>query len=97
MDNKRISILSGTALLALTATASAGPMSVTSSQIITPPIQIEQAHYFYRHHYSTMAGTVAGMAVTGAVPTSSSVARPTVTAAATCGDWSRPPGDRAGA
>ena len=38
-----------------------------------------------------------GMAVTGAVPASSSVARPTVTAAATCGDWSRPPGARAGA
>jgi hypothetical protein len=50
MDTKRISIVSGTALLALTATASAGPMSVTSSQIITPPLQIEQAHY-YRHHY----------------------------------------------
>jgi hypothetical protein len=51
MDMKRISIVSGTALLALTATASAGPMSVSSSQIITPPTQIEQAHYYYRHHY----------------------------------------------
>jgi len=51
MDIRRISIVSGTALLALTATASAGPMSVTSSQIITPPIQIQQAHYYYRHHY----------------------------------------------
>ncbi len=50
MDIKTISIVSGTALLALTVTASAGPMSITSSQIITPPIQIEQAHY-YRHHY----------------------------------------------
>jgi hypothetical protein len=50
MDIKRISIVSGTALLALTVAASAGPMSVTSAQIITPPIQIEQAHY-YRHHY----------------------------------------------
>ncbi len=51
MDIRRISIVSGTALLALTATASAGPMSVMSSQIITPPIQIQQAHYYYRHHY----------------------------------------------
>ena len=51
MDIRRISIVSGTALLALTATASAGPMGVTSSQIITPPIQIQQAHYYYRHHY----------------------------------------------
>jgi hypothetical protein len=50
MDIKSISIVSGTALLALTMNASAGPMSITSSQIITPPIQIEQAHY-YRHHY----------------------------------------------
>ncbi|WGJ15451.1 hypothetical protein QEV83_04010 [Methylocapsa sp. D3K7] len=50
MDIKSISIVYGTALLALTMNASAGPMSITSSQIITPPIQIEQAHY-YRHHY----------------------------------------------
>ena len=49
MDIKGISIVSGTALLALTATASAGPMSVTSSQIMTPPTQIEQV--YYRHHY----------------------------------------------
>ncbi|MGO9236272.1 MAG: hypothetical protein ACLP4V_20190 [Methylocella sp.] len=51
MDIRRISIVSGMALLALTATASAGPMSVTSSQIITPPTQIEQVYYHYRHHY----------------------------------------------
>jgi hypothetical protein len=51
MDIKKISIVSGTALLALTATASAGPMSVTSSQFITPPTQIEQVYYHYRHHY----------------------------------------------
>jgi hypothetical protein len=51
MDAKRISIVSGTALLALTATASAGPMSVASSQVVTPPIPIEQIHYYYRHHY----------------------------------------------
>ena len=51
MDIRRISIVSGMALLALTATASAGPMSVTSSQVITPPTQIEQVYYHYRHHY----------------------------------------------
>ena len=51
MDSKGIAIVSATALLALTATASAGPMTIASTQIITPPIQIEQAHYYYRHHY----------------------------------------------
>ena len=51
MDAKGIAIVSATALLALTATASAGPMTIASTQIITPPIQIEQAHYYYRHHY----------------------------------------------
>jgi len=51
MDINRISMASGTALLALAATASAGPMSVTSSQVITPPIPIEQIRYYYRHHY----------------------------------------------
>ncbi len=51
MDTKRISMVSGAALLALTATASAGPMSVANSQVVTPPIPIEQVHYYYRHHY----------------------------------------------
>ena len=51
MDIKRISMVSGTALFVLSATASAGPMSVTSSQVITPPIPIEQVRYYYRHHY----------------------------------------------
>ena len=51
MDAKRISIVSGTALLALTAAASAGPMSVASSQIVTPPIPIEQVHNYHRHHH----------------------------------------------
>ena len=49
MSIKTISILSGATLLALTATASAGPISVASSQVIAPPTSIEQAHY-YRHH-----------------------------------------------
>ena len=51
MELKAISTISGTALLALTATVSAGPMSVTSSQIMMPPTSIEQAHYYHRHHY----------------------------------------------
>ena len=51
MSIKTISIVSGAALLALTATASAGPISVASSQIIAPPTSIEHAHY-YRHHGS---------------------------------------------
>jgi len=51
MDLKRISMVSSAALLALTTTASAGPMSVASSQIITPQIQTEPVHYYYRHHY----------------------------------------------
>jgi len=51
MDTKRISMVSGTALLALTATASAGPMRMASSQAVTPSIPIEQVHYYYRHHY----------------------------------------------
>ncbi len=52
MSIKTISIVSGAALLALTATASAGPISVASSQIISPPTSIEQAHYYrhYRHY-----------------------------------------------
>jgi hypothetical protein len=51
MDMKRISMVSGAALLALTGAASAGPMTIANSKVITPPIQIEQAHYYYRHHY----------------------------------------------
>lgn len=50
MDIKKISMVSATALLALTVTASAGPMSVTSAQVMTPPLPIEQAHYYHRHH-----------------------------------------------
>ena len=54
MDTKLISMVSAAALLALTGTASAGPMSIASSEAITPPLQIEQIHYRYhrhRHHY----------------------------------------------
>jgi hypothetical protein len=52
MDTKRISMVSGAALLALTATASAGPMSVANSELIAPPqTQTEPVAYRYRHHY----------------------------------------------
>ncbi|TPV98051.1 MAG: hypothetical protein USCAAHI_02524 [Beijerinckiaceae bacterium] len=37
MDTKRMSLVSGAALLALTGTASAGPMSVASSEVVAPP------------------------------------------------------------
>ncbi|MGO9239008.1 MAG: hypothetical protein ACLP4V_34690 [Methylocella sp.] len=40
MDKIRISVVSGAALLALTATASAGPMTVPSAQVISPPISL---------------------------------------------------------
>ncbi|MGI8570543.1 MAG: hypothetical protein ACR2KT_16580 [Methylocella sp.] len=52
MNTKRISMVSGTALLALTATASAGPMSAATSNIMGPPqTQTEPVAYRYRHHY----------------------------------------------
>ena len=52
MDTKRIAMVSGTALLALTATASAGPLSVVSSNLIAPPqAQTEPVAYRYRRHY----------------------------------------------
>lgn len=52
MDTKRISMVAGTALLALPATASAGPMSVATSNVIAPPqTQTEPVHYrYWRHH-----------------------------------------------
>lgn len=52
MAIKYLSIIAGGALLALTATASAGPMTVASPNAVTPPAQIEQARYYYhRPHY----------------------------------------------
>src|SRR5665213_3467993 len=45
-----------------------------------------------------VAGTVVGMAATAGVRRACmSAVPPTVTAAAMCGNWCRPPGDRAGA
>ena len=49
---KSISTVTGAVLLALTATASAAPMSVTSSKLIAPQqTQAEPVAYRYRHHY----------------------------------------------
>jgi hypothetical protein len=51
MDVKKVSLVSGAAFLAAVGTASAGPMTVASPQVVTPPTQAEQIHYKYRHHY----------------------------------------------
>ncbi|GEM_PF-3175761 len=45
MDKMKTSLISGAALLALTAAASAGPMSVASSQAVAPPAPIVRAAY----------------------------------------------------
>jgi hypothetical protein len=50
MGKTGISLVSGAALLALTGTASAGPMSVAGRQTVALQSPIEQAHY-WRHHY----------------------------------------------
>jgi len=74
MDMKSISIVSGTALFALTATASAGPMSVASSQLIAPPqTQTEPVYYRYYGGYggwypgAAIAGAAIGLLTLGAV------------------------------
>lgn len=74
MDTKRISIVSGTALFALTATASAGPMSVASSQLIAPSqTQTEPVFFGYYGGYggwypgAAIAGTALGLLTLGAV------------------------------
>jgi len=74
MDKKNISLVCGAAVLALTGTASAGPMSVASPQIVTPPLPIEQVYYRYHHrhygwyrhrHYYRYYGWNPGAAVAG--------------------------------
>src|ERR1019366_2665711 len=47
MDTRRFSMICGAVLLALTATAFAGPMSVTSSKLIAPP-QAQSVPVYYR-------------------------------------------------
>ncbi|MGH6842672.1 MAG: hypothetical protein ACREDV_11375 [Methylocella sp.] len=53
MHTQKISLLSGSALLALTSAAFAGPTSVAGASLVAPQqAQIEQVHYRYRHrHY----------------------------------------------
>jgi len=51
MSAKRIAMVSGAVLLALTATVSAGPMNVTHSKLIAAPqAQTEPVYYRYYHH-----------------------------------------------
>jgi hypothetical protein len=58
MDMKRIFMVSGAALLSLTSTALAGPMSVASSKVIAPPqTQTAPVSYRHRHHYAWHVGT----------------------------------------
>jgi len=67
MSAKRIAMVSGAVLLALTATVSAGPMNVTQSKLIAAPqAQTEPVYYRYYHHRhyagiitDTMVGTQA--------------------------------------
>jgi hypothetical protein len=64
MDTKRISAVSGTVLFALTATASAGPMSFTSSKHIAP-LQTQTEPVYYRY-YGGYGGWNRGAAIAGA-------------------------------
>jgi len=53
MGEKRISMISGAALLVLTAAASATPLNVTSSKaVVLPQTQIELTAYRHKHNYS---------------------------------------------
>lgn len=59
MVRKAIFIISGAALFALTGTVSAGPVSITSRTVVSPPqIQPEPVHYRgrYNRHYSRYYG-----------------------------------------
>jgi hypothetical protein len=74
MDTKRISTVSGAVLFALTATASAGPMSFTSSKLIaSPQTQTEPVYYRYYGGYggwnrgAAIAGAAIGLLTLGAV------------------------------
>jgi hypothetical protein len=51
MVTKGIALVCGAALLALTGTASAGPMSVASPQTVALKSQIEPAYYRHHRHY----------------------------------------------
>ena len=62
MDAKRISNTSGAILLALTTTASAGPMNFARSKLIAPQqAQTEPAYYGCHGYYGWVPdGTIAG-------------------------------------
>jgi hypothetical protein len=62
MDTKRFITVSGAVLLSLSATASAGPMSVTNSKLIAPPqAQTEPVYYCCHGDYGGVPeGTIAG-------------------------------------
>jgi hypothetical protein len=75
METKKIFAVAGTALLALTATASAGPMNVPSAKIVAPSQpQAEPVYYpYYGGGYYggwdpglAIAGTAAGLLALGA-------------------------------
>jgi hypothetical protein len=51
MNTRGIAVVSAAALLSLTVAASAGPMNVANSKVITPQPQIVQIAYHYRQHY----------------------------------------------
>lgn len=75
MEPKRKFVVAGAAMLALTATASAGPMSVPSAKIVAPSQpQTEPVYYrYYGGYYNgwnpglAIAGTAAGLLALGAV------------------------------
>lgn len=51
MNKITTSLASGAALLALATTASAGPMSIASSNVVAPSQpQVELVHYYHRHY-----------------------------------------------
>jgi hypothetical protein len=62
MDTKRISMVSCAVLLALTAAAFAGPMSITRSKLIAPlQAQSEPIYYHCNGYYGWVPdGTIAG-------------------------------------
>lgn len=64
MNIAKISVLSGSLMLAATSTVSAGPMSVAGSNVVTPPAQVERVQYWYPG-YGYGYGWNSGAAVAG--------------------------------
>jgi hypothetical protein len=64
MNIAKISIVSGSLMLAAMSTVSAGPMSVAGSKIVTPPAQVERVQYYgygYWNPGAAVAGTALGL------------------------------------